>query len=138
MPFFSHFFNRTICVGAKSPSMVNTKVLSSNEYIGIDKVDLEDGKCLIKEAFSPDGVNCYLCNNNKIGMPGCEGSCTYSLKRNNIIECEGKCLSGYLETSKGVCESCDIVNKGCLNCIYNESYPFGYSDFKRQRRFECI
>ena len=38
-------------------------------------------------------------------MPGCTGSCTYSLKRNNILECEeGKCLTGFIETSRGVCE----------------------------------
>ena len=71
-------------------------------------------------------------------MPGCKGSCTYSLERNNIIECERKCLSGYLETSKGVCESCDVVNKVCLNCIYNKNYPAEYSDFIRENRFECI
>ena len=128
-----------MCLGTISPPLVNSKVLSSNEYKGIDKdTDVENGKCSIPNTFTPDGENCYLCNNYKVGMPGCEGSCTYSLERNNIIECEGKCLSGYLETSKGVCESCDIVNKGCLNCIYNESYPVGHSDFKRQRRFECI
>ena len=123
VPFFSHFFNRTICVGAKSPPIENTKILSSDAYKGIDKdTDIENGKCLIPNTFTPDGEICYLCNNYKVGMPGCEGSCTYSLKRNNIIECEGKCLLGYLETSKGICESCDKINKGCLNCIYNESY----------------
>ena len=51
-------------------------------------------------------------------MAGCNGPCTYSNRRQNLIECEGECLTGYLETSKGVCKSCDIVNKGCLNCIY--------------------
>ena len=71
-------------------------------------------------------------------MPGCGGTCTYSLKRVNILECEGKCISGYLETSKGVCESCDVINKGCLNCTYKGDNPVGYSDFKRQNRFECL
>jgi len=78
-----------------------------------------------------------LCKNSQVGIPGCKGACTYSNKRSHIIECEGECLTGYLETSKGVCESCDIVNKGCIDCKYNEDYPPGYSGFKRQNRFEC-
>ena len=104
--------------------MVNAIGLPEEAYLGIDKdTDIEDGKCTIEESFTPDGENCYLCKNSKVGMPGCNGPCTYSLERNNIIECEGECLTGYLETSKGVCESCDIVNKGCLNCEYKEDYP---------------
>ena len=138
-PIYSYYFQRTFCLGPIVPPIENTQQLSSDVYKGIEKdADIEDGKCLIKNAFTPDGENCYLCNNYKVGMPGCGGSCTYSLARKNIIECEGRCISGYLETSKGICESCDIINKGCLNCIYNENYPVGYSDFKRQRRFECI
>ena len=137
-PFFSYYFKRTICVGAAAPTTQNINPLPSDAYKGIDKdTDIKDGKCLIKDTFSPDGENCYLCNNDKVGMPGCSGSCTFSLKRNNILECEEGCKSGYLETSQGICESCDIVNKGCLNCIYNNNYPVGYSDFQRQRRFEC-
>jgi hypothetical protein len=129
-----------MCVGAVFPPLENKKVLSSDAYIGIDKdTEIKDGKCSIQNAFTPDGENCYLCINDKVGMPGCDGSCTYSIKRINILECEEKkCKSGYLETSKGLCESCDLVNKGCLNCTYKEDYPAGYSDLKRQRRFECI
>ena len=138
-PIYSRYFDRILCVGAISPPIENVKKLSSDAYKGIDKdTDIEDGKCKIEETFTPDGENCYLCNNNKVGMPGCGGTCTYSLKRVNILECEGKCISGYLETSKGVCESCDVINKGCLNCTYKGDYPVGYSDFKRQNRFECL
>ena len=112
--------------------------MPEDAYKGIDKdTDIIDGKCTIKNAFTPDGVNCYLCQNNKVGMPGCNGPCTYSNKRNNIIECEVECLTGYLETSKGVCESCGIVNEGCLNCKYTKDYPVGYSGFQRQNRFKC-
>ena len=137
-PSYSHYFKRTLCVGAYVPPIENSKKLPKDAYKGIDKdTDIEDGKCTIEETFTPDGENCYLCNNNKVGMPGCKGSCTYSTSRINIIECEEGCMSGYLETSEGVCESCDVVNKGCLNCNYNKNYPAGYSDFKRQNRFEC-
>ena len=135
---FSFFFKRNICLGKFEDEMVNAIGLPEDAYLGIDKdTDIEDGKCTIEESFTPDGDNCYLCKNSKVGMPGCNGPCTYSLERNNIIECEGECLTGYLETSKGVCESCEIVNKGCLNCKYKKDYPIGYSEFKRQNRFEC-
>ena len=43
-------------------------------------------------------------------MSGCLGSCSYSIERTNIIECEEECKSGYLETSKGVCEFCNETN----------------------------
>jgi len=138
-PIFSHYFDRIICVGAISPPIENVKKLSSDAYKGIDKdTDIENGKCKIEKTFTPDGENCYLCNNKIVGMPGCNGTCTYSLKRINILECKGDCIQGYLETSKGVCESCDVINKGCLNCEYKKDYPDGYSDIKRQNRFECI
>ena len=42
-----------------------------------------------------------------------------------------------MEISKGVCELCNIINKGCRECTYKEDYPDGYPDFRRQRRFEC-
>ena len=138
-PIFLSYFNRKMCIGAKFPIMENTKFIPPDAYKGIDKdTELIDGKCSDPNLFTPDHENCYYCKNDKVGMPGCDGSCTYSLDRINVLECEeGKCKSGYLETSKGLCESCDIVNKGCENCIYNEAYPDGYSGFMRQRRFEC-
>ena len=62
---------------------------------------------------------------------GCTGSCTYSIKRNYIFECEeGKWLAGFIETSKGVCELCNETNKGCLYSNYNKNYPNGYSKDK--------
>ena len=138
-PKFSFFFNRTICVKNTDKEITQAIELPEDAYSGIDKdPDIkDDGNCEIQDAFSPDGKNCYMCKNSQVGMPGCQGPCTYSNKREHIIECEGKCLSGYLDTSKGVCESCDIINKGCQKCNYTEYYPSGYSDFERQRRFEC-
>ena len=138
-PIYSDYYKRTLCVYYTNELLENSKELPKEAYKGIDKdTELKDGNCTIEEAFTPDNISCYLCKNNKVGMPGCGGSCTYSLKRINVLECEEGCISGYLETSKGVCESCDVVNKGCLNCSYRDDYPAGYSDFKRQRRFECI
>ena len=103
-PIFWKYFNRTICVGKKSPPLENSKVLSIDAYKGVDKDNSSlNGTCSSTNLFTPDGENCYLCSNGKVGMLGCDGSCTYSKERINILECEeNKCLSGFLETSKGV------------------------------------
>ena len=95
------------------------------------------GKCENNNLFTPDGINCYSCNNPIIGMPGCKGSCSFSLKRNNVIKCEDGCKIGFIETSEGVCEPCENVNKGCYECHYDNTYPIGYSGIKRERRFVC-
>ena len=137
-PIFLTYFNRTMCIGIEFPTMENNKLLPNDSYKGIDKDNSTmNGTCSSTNLFTPDGKNCYLCSNDKVGMPGCRGSCTYSKDRNNIIECEEECNKGYLETSKGVCESCDMINKGCLYCNYTEDFPVGYPNFRRQRRFEC-
>ena len=58
--------------------------------------------------------------------------------RNNIIECEeGQCKTGYLEKSKGICEPCDKINKGCIECHYDDNYSSDYPRLKRKRRFVC-
>ena len=136
--YFSKFFKRSICVG-RSGSVERIHQLPSDAYKGIENdTTIVDGHCVIDEAFTPDGERCYLCNNKKVGMPGCKGSCTYSLERNNIIECEeDKCKEGYLEVSKGVCEPCSNVNKGCKFCEYDTKYPDNYLGLKRKRRFKC-
>ena len=67
-PQYSHYFKRTVCIRAISLPLINSQELPSDAYKGIDKdSDIEDGNCLVKEAFTPDGENCYLCNNKKVG-----------------------------------------------------------------------
>jgi len=115
------------------------KELPENAYDGVEydtKID-NNGKCGMEQAFTPNGIYCYACNNKYVGMSGCLGSCSYSLNRNNIIECEGKCSSGYIETSKGVCEFCNETNLGCISCHYDSAYYKGYTGFRRKRRFVC-
>jgi len=135
MPSFNYFENRWKCGRAGERPFEIAQELPSDAYKGIDRDNSTiNGTCSIQEAFSPNGIDCYRCNNDKVGMPGCKGSCSYALDRVHIIECEGECLSGYIETSKGVCELCEEINKGCLNCIYNKSYPAGFSGIKRENR----
>ena len=64
-------------------------------------------------------------------MPGCKGSCSFSLDRNDILKCEEECNKGYIEVSEGVCESCDSVNHGCYECHYENEYPADYLGIKR-------
>jgi len=119
-------------------SIEKAKELPIEAYDGVENdTDIIDGKCKIDDAFSPDGKHCFKCNNKKVGMAGCSGSCTYSTKRNNILLCEGKCLTGYIETSKGVCEPCSEINNGCKSCDYTSKYYEGYIGFERTRRLIC-
>ena len=70
-------------------------------------------------------------------MPGCNGACSFSLERNDLIKCEGDCKTGYIESSEGVCELCNNVNRGCYQCHYEDKYPSDYLGIKRKRRFIC-
>ena len=47
------------------------------------------------------------------------------------------CKTGYIEKTKGVCEPCEEINKGCIECHYEDNYLSGYYGFKRKRRFSC-
>jgi len=68
-------------------------------------------------------------------MPGCKGDCNFSLKRYNEIICKGKCKEGYIESSEGICESCDSINPGCYECHYENNSNYLIS--KRLRKFQC-
>ena len=102
-----------------------------------DKVPAINGTCEKDYLFTPDGKYCHKCNNNIFGMPGCKGGCNFSLKRNHIINCEGECKEGYIESSEGVCTDCGAINKGCHECHYEDEYPKDYSGVKKLRKFIC-
>ena len=70
-------------------------------------------------------------------MPGCKGSCSFSLKRNDIIKCEGGCEAGYIEAREGICEKCENIADGCSKCHYEQNYPSDYLGIKRKNRFVC-
>ena len=70
-------------------------------------------------------------------MEGCKGTCSFSLKRDKNILCEGGCKDDYIESSKGVCEKCENVNEGCYQCHYENNYPADFTGIKRERRFHC-
>ena len=59
-------------------------------------------------------------------MAWCKGAFSFSLERNNALQCEEGWETGYLEVSKGVCESSDSINHGCYECEYSNQYFDNY------------
>ena len=135
-PYFNNFLNRKECHDIKKPVLRENDLIIN--YDDIEFVDAQNGVCESDKFFTPDGIHCYMCNDHDVGMVGCKGTCTYSNKRLNLLECEaGKCKSGYIEKSKGICEPCDITNEGCIECHYETSYPENFKGLRRKQRFVC-
>ena len=135
LPYNSSFFGRTICHNIYE-DIIRNKSFYINQFPNTEYINKSNGECP-PNTFTPDGEFCYECNNDNFGMPGCNGNCTFSLKRNDPIKCEGGCKEEYIESTEGVCELCDSINKGCYNCHYENEYPNDYFGIKRKRRFIC-
>ena len=137
IPYYNKFYDRIICQN------INSKILKEKEFnFSIfnsitETVKAFNGICEKNYMFTPDGENCYKCDNELIGMPGCRRKCNFSLKRNNIIKCEDGCKQGYIESSEGICSLCNDANEGCHECHYENEYPLNYTGIKRKRRFVC-
>ena len=136
-PYYSKFFDRMICQNIKAKIIKENEIDSELFKEVKESVKAIDGKCEKDYLFTPDGQNCYRCDDQLVGMPGCKGACTFSLKRNKVLKCEGECKTGYIESSEGTCSPCSDISKGCLECHYNDEYPTGYKGIKRQRRIVC-
>ena len=137
IPYYSRYFKRRICQYIFDDIFKENNIFDSTAFDDVENVTTDNGLCDNK-LFSPDGEHCFACNNREVGMVGCKKSCTFSTKRNNVLECEEEgCKTGYLEKSKGLCEPCESVNKGCIECHYENNYLDNYLGFKRERRFVC-
>ena len=137
IPYNSKFFKRKICQNIYL-GITRMKEFDSQAFIGVENVSIVNGTCPGKKFFTPDNKTCYACNNRAVGMVGCKGTCTFSRKSNNVLECEENgCKTGYLEKTKGICEPCDTVNIGCIECHYDDNYLSDYPGLKRKRRFVC-
>ena len=142
IPYYSNFYGRIICQNIyrkieeqKNISLENFK---NGETLKKTNKKCEKNNCFTP--FNPDEDKYYACNDDVVGMKGCQGSCEFSLKKNNTILCKGICQSNennIIEISKGICNKCDIVNKGCLKCHYEIEYPNDYFGIKRKNRFVC-
>ena len=138
IPYYSRFFQRKICQNVYGNITRNKSEFDNTIFNDVENITAKDGKCDSEKLFTPDNQKCYSCSNKQVGMVGCKGTCTFSTKRNNVLECEdGGCKSGYLEKSKGLCESCDSINQGCIECHYDSNYLSDYAGLKRKRRFVC-
>ena len=110
-PYYSEFFGRTICQNIYEDPITEKKISYDVFNTIIDRVQAINGICEKNYMFTPDGKFCYRCDDEKVGMPGCNGACTFSLKRNQTILCEGTCKKGYIESSEGVCSPCSYIKK---------------------------
>ena len=135
-PIYSEFYQRVICVDSfEEINKINSFTLDKfNEEESISTNN--EGNCE-KNYFTPDGKNCYNCDNKNVGMPGCKGECSFSTDRYNMISCESECKEGYIESSKGICKTCNLINEGCKQCHYENDYPIDYIGIKKSRRFQC-
>ena len=111
--YFSKFFGGWICQNTNEDP-ITEKQISYDIFNNIfDRVQANNGLCEKSYMFTPDGKYCYRCDDEIVGMPGCNGACTFSLKRNQTIICKGTCKKGYIESSEGVCSPCSSIKKDC-------------------------
>jgi hypothetical protein len=133
LPYYSKFYQRNICQNVFE-KVIRRKNISLDIFEGQEYIEAQNGSCP-STYFTPNGTNCYKCDNDIVGMPGCNGDCNFSVKRNNTIICKGECKEGYIESSEGVCESCDTINPGCYKChVENNS---DYSIIPSSKIFQC-
>ena len=133
--YYSKFYEKKICQNRDKATIIK-KDLPEEFLYALPTNSTTNGKCE-EGYFTPDGKNCYSCNDEFVGNPGCKGSCSFSLKRNNSLKCESGCEPGYIEVSEGRCGTCGSVNLGCEECHYETTYPLNYKGVKRKRRFVC-
>ena len=119
LPFYSKFYDRIICQNVFTKIITEKKISLEPFNKVIDRVKAINGACEKNYFFTPDGNYCYKCDDESVGMPGCNGACTFSLKRYQTIMCEGECKKGYIKYSEGVCAPCSSIYQGCHECHYN-------------------
>ena len=136
LPYYSKYYERIICQNVYE-KITKYKNISLLKFEGEEYSTVEETGFCRKNYFTPDGKKCYKCDNKNVGMPGCKGECNFSLYRNNTILCESECKDEYIESSPGICETCNNINQGCYKCHYEYSYPSNYFGIKRARRFQC-
>ena len=136
--YYNIFVEKRYCQNIRSKPEKIRELDSKFNPDEVEHVPAVNGTCESAKLFTPDGENCYACNNRTVGMVGCKGTCEFNLKKSITLKCqEGMCKTGYIEKTKGVCEPCETINEGCIECHYEDNYLKGYYGFKRKRRFSC-
>ena len=127
LPFYSKYYQTHICQYVYG-KVLKRKNITLNIFEKETSILANNGVCQ-SNYFTPDGENCYKCDNENVGMPGCNGECSFSPTRNYSILCQNGCKEGYLEVFPGVCEPCKGFDEGCIECYYNRSYYNSLEDF---------
>ena len=96
--------------------IIKSKNIELEEFNNEENIKIGENGICQKNYFTPDGKNCYKCDNENVGMSGCKGDCSFSDKRENTILCLDGCKKGYIESSPNICETCDSINEGCSQC----------------------
>ena len=138
LPYNSKFYERRICQNIDEDIMQERNLSNISLNFNVtENILAVNGKCEKDNFFTPDGKHCFLCNDKKVGIPACKGTCNFALKRYDFLKCERKCDTGYIQIREGKCELCDNVNRGCYECHYDEKFPDDFVGIKTKRRFVC-
>ena len=71
IPFYSKYYERMICQNLELEITKENK--NYYTFSTQDKTKAIDGVCEKDYLFTPDGENCYKCDDESFGMPGCKG-----------------------------------------------------------------
>ena len=83
--YYSKFYQRQICQNVYE-KVIKRKELEIEEFENENSIKADSNGICPDNYFTPDEENCYKCDNENIGMPGCDGKCNFSLKRNIYFE----------------------------------------------------
>ena len=111
---YSDYYEKKVCKYIYEDNIINNISIYDSDT-GIPTIN---GICN-ENYFTRNGKICIKCDDEKNGMPGCGGKCTFKLNREYQLQCEeNKCKDNYFETLPGRCYLCRNVITGCQNCKY--------------------
>ena len=111
---YSDYYEKKVCKYIYEDNIINNISVYDSD-IGIPTTN---GECN-DNYFTRNGKVCIKCDDEKNGMPGCGGKCTFKLNREYQLKCEeNKCKDNYFETLPGRCNLCRNALSGCQSCEY--------------------
>ena len=111
---YSDYYEKKVCKYIYEDN-INNNISVYDSDIGIPTTN---GECN-DNYFTRNGKVCIKCDDEKNGMPGCGGKCTFKLNREYQLKCEeNKCKDNYFETLPGRCNLCRNALSGCQSCEY--------------------
>jgi hypothetical protein len=91
---YSDYYEKKVCKYIYEDNIINNISVYDSD-IGIPTTN---GECN-DNYFTRNGKVCIKCDDEKNGMPGCGGKCTFKLNREYQLKCEeNKCKDNYFET----------------------------------------